>query len=136
MLAEAKLSVDHPPGAYFIVSHMTIWFIYPHPIQSVKKTPIYSRVIFNKLKIKKSTILGKFVTNFIFPNIIIPCRNPLDDKTTSNGSIAPCSLVMRRSDILLLKTPDDGHKRAKHAAILCFNKLNGYIENLVLSVIY
>jgi hypothetical protein len=28
-------------------------------------------------------------------------KNPLDDKTTSNGAIAPFSLVMKRSDILL-----------------------------------
>jgi hypothetical protein len=43
---------------------------------------------------------------------------------------------MKRSEILLWKTPDDGRKGPKHVAILCFNKLAGYIENLILSVIY
>jgi hypothetical protein len=37
---------------------------------------------------------------------------------------------MKRSDILLLKTPDDRSKQPKRAAILCFNKLTVYIDNL------
>jgi hypothetical protein len=44
---------------------------------------------------------------------------------------------MTRSDIFFVKrTPDDGPKRPKHVAILCFNTLIGYIYNLILSVIY
>jgi hypothetical protein len=42
-----------------------------------------------------------YVTRMKYLNIVSR-KNPLDDKTTSNGSIAPCSLVMNRGDILLL----------------------------------
>jgi hypothetical protein len=39
---------------------------------------------------------------------------------------------MKSSDILFLKTPDDGRKRPKHVVILCFTKLTGYIDSLIL----
>jgi hypothetical protein len=38
---------------------------------------------------------------YIYLNNVIPYKNLSDDKTTSYGSIAPCSLVMKRGDILL-----------------------------------
>jgi hypothetical protein len=106
------------PRHHYRNMHLT-----PPPIPSMKKPPshIYSKIVFNKTNLKNRNFRQVFTNynNFYTYKHCILCRKkPSDDKITSNGSIAPCSLVMKH--FVIKRTPDDGHKRPKRVGILCF----------------